>query len=125
MQSDFWKRFDNVLSGISVLKSYLQRPTNRITEAEDRIGWAEDTLDTMHNTTNLLQERCAMLEKKTVEDQENRALCNNLQLICFPDKAEGSNMCTFLEKNGLQQCWAWTLSQLLPLLRWHTDCLTA
>lgn len=65
MQSDFWKRFDNVLSGISVLKSDLQCPADRITEAEDRSGRAKDTLYTMHNTTNLLQEKCAILEKNS------------------------------------------------------------
>ena len=86
-----------MLSGISGIKNELQRQANRITEAEDRIGQAEDSLDVMHNTVKMLQEKCAMLEIR-VKDQENRALCNNLRLIGLPEKAEGNDMCAFLEK---------------------------
>ncbi len=50
MQSDFSKKFEDVLAGISGLKGDLQSQANRITEAEDKIGRAEDILDAMHST---------------------------------------------------------------------------
>ena len=40
MQSDFPKKFEDVLLGISGLKGDLQIQANRITEAEERIGRA-------------------------------------------------------------------------------------
>ena len=70
MQIDFSKKFEDVLSGISGIKNELQRQANRITEAEDRIGQAEDSLKRR----------------------------NNLRLIGLPEKAEGNDMCAFLEK---------------------------
>lgn len=48
MQSDFSKKLDDVLEGISGLKSELQHQANRITEAEERIGKTEDDLNSMH-----------------------------------------------------------------------------
>ncbi len=48
-------------------------------------------------TIKMLQEKCATLEKK-VEDQENRGCRNNLRLIGPPEKAEGQDLCAFLER---------------------------
>ncbi|KAJ8381085.1 hypothetical protein SKAU_G00018630 [Synaphobranchus kaupii] len=72
MQNDFSKKFEDVLAGICEIKGDLQSQANRITEAEERIGRAEDNLDSMHNAIKVLQEKCATLEMKT-EDQENGA----------------------------------------------------
>lgn len=96
MQSDFSKKFDDVMSGICGIKADLQSQSIRITEAEERIGRAEDNLESMHSVMKTLQEKCARLETK-VEDQENRARRNNLRLIGLPEKAEGRDMCAFLE----------------------------
>ncbi|KAK1903404.1 LINE-1 retrotransposable element ORF1 protein [Dissostichus eleginoides] len=70
---------------------------NRITEAEERIGKTEDDLNSMHSAIKKLQDKCATLEMK-VEDQENRGRRNNLRLIGLPEKAEGQDVCAFLEQ---------------------------
>lgn len=67
MQSDFSKKFEDVLAGLSGLKGDLQNQANKITEAEERIGRAEDNLNSMHSVIKRLQEK---LEIKA-EDQEN------------------------------------------------------
>lgn len=96
LQNDFSKKFDDVLLAISGFKGDLQIQANRINEAEDRIGRAEDSITSMHSAIKKLQEKCDILETK-VDDQENRGRRNNLRLIGLPEKAEGQDMCTFLE----------------------------
>lgn len=94
MQKDFSKKFEDVLAGINGIKSELQSQANRITEAEDRIGRAEDNVDAMNSTIKKLQEKCATLETR-VEDQENRGRRNNLRLVGLPERAEGQDVCIF------------------------------
>lgn len=96
MRKDFTEKFEDVLAGIGGLKNELQAQANRITETEDRIGRAEDDLHAMHNTVKKLKEKCDTLESR-VEEQENRGRRNNLRIIGIPEKAEGQDMCAFLE----------------------------
>lgn len=64
MQRDFSKRFEDVLVGIR-LDGELQNQATRITETRERIERAEDNLDEMLSTINMLKEKC-------VKEQENR-----------------------------------------------------
>ncbi|KAK1876910.1 LINE-1 retrotransposable element ORF1 protein [Dissostichus eleginoides] len=97
LQSDFSKKLDDVLEGISGLKGELQHQTSRITEAEERIGKTEDDLNSMHSAIKRLQDKCATLKMK-VQNQENRGRRNNLRLIGLPEKVEGQDAGAFLEQ---------------------------
>lgn len=96
MHAEFSKKFQDVMTGISGIQTEIQNQNARITEAEERIGKTEDDVNAINTTIKMLQEKRDKLEAK-VEDQENRARRNNLRLIGLPEKAEGGDMCAFLE----------------------------
>lgn len=117
MKMDFPDKFENVLAGISGLKSELQSQANRITETDDRIGRAEDNLHALHSTIKKLKEKCATLETR-VEEQENRGRRNNLRVIGLAEKAEGQDVLFW--KDGYQKLLAQTSFPPLPSSRERT-----
>lgn len=69
------------------LKADIIANDKRLTEAEDRIGTAEDGIERVKLQLTDAVKRIAYLESKT-EDLENRGRCKNLRLVGLPESAE-------------------------------------
>uniref|UniRef100_A0A8C9XRJ6 L1 transposable element RRM domain-containing protein n=1 Tax=Sander lucioperca TaxID=283035 RepID=A0A8C9XRJ6_SANLU len=71
--------------------------TGRIMEAETRISTAEDEIQTLKETIGKLESKTKNLTNK-VEDLEGRSRRNNLRVLGLPEKVEGNDTCSFMEK---------------------------
>lgn len=69
----------------------------RVTEAETRIGRAEDIIHPLQHSCEDLQRQIQQLAQKH-DDLENRSRRSNLRFIGLPEGAEGTDPATFLEK---------------------------
>lgn len=76
-------KIDEVLSAVMEIEK-------RMTEVEERISGAEDEIVQLKTRANSLE-----AEVKTLECWSRR---NNLRLVGLPEKEEGMDTCTFLEK---------------------------
>lgn len=96
MRDEFSANFTGVLTAIQGIKHDFNEFSNRLAEAEQRIGDTEDNVTTLQKSAADLQKQVLSLSAKT-EHQENRSRRNNLHLINLPEGAEGRDAAAFLE----------------------------
>lgn len=96
-QSTLTTKIEEVKVDISLIRHDMTKLRERVTEAETRIGWVEDTLYPMQNSQEDLQRQLQQLAQKH-DDLENRARRSNLRFIGLPEDSEGTDPATFLEQ---------------------------
>lgn len=74
----------------------------------------EDTVNELQSTVKMFEDKIKSLSAKT-EDLENRSRCSNGRLVGLPEKAEGRDVCGFLEE------W---LPDVLGMETLHTPLIT-
>lgn len=94
MREDFSVQFSGILSAIQEVKQEVKEFSDRLSNAEQRIGDTEDQVSVLQNTVDTLQQQVKLLGVK-LEDQENRSRRNNVRLVGL---AEGSDTVGFLER---------------------------
>ncbi len=82
---------------LAEIKQELHNTNNRLEDAEGRIEETETALQAMATLMKRLINRQVSMEAK-LTDQEGRARRDNLRIHSIPEKEEGNNICTFLEK---------------------------
>lgn len=97
MKAEISTRFDGVLTAIDGMHKEIRDCTERVTQAEVRISTAEDDVASLLAKVKSLESKNKDLGDK-LEDLESRSRRSNLRLIGLPEKAEGTDACTFLER---------------------------
>ncbi|KAL1278263.1 hypothetical protein QQF64_024936 [Cirrhinus molitorella] len=96
-KQDFNTKIDGVLTEIRIVQTDVKDCSGRIMEAEMRISTAEDQIQTLKETIEKLENKTKNLNNK-VEDLEGRSRRNNLRVLGIPEKVEGNDTCSFMEK---------------------------
>lgn len=96
-KQDFNTKTDGVLTEIRIVQTDIKECRGRIMEAEMRISTAEDEMQTLKETIENLESKTKHLTNK-VEDLEGRSRRNNLRVLGIPEKVEGNDTCSFMEK---------------------------
>ncbi|KAJ8009334.1 hypothetical protein DPEC_G00087810 [Dallia pectoralis] len=97
LKSGLYKKIDGVQTTITEVRKEIQECTGRLAHAEKRISDAEDNVNGLISKVSTLESTVKTLSDK-VEDLECRSRRNNVRLVGLPEKAEGLDMVTFLEK---------------------------
>lgn len=82
---------------LTTISKEIKECTGRIAQAEQRISDAEDNVNELLSRVSTLEKTVKTLSNK-VEDLECRSRRNNIRLVGLPEKAEGQDTVTFLEK---------------------------
>lgn len=96
LKNDFGSKFDGVLTAIHGIKSDFKDFSERLVQAENRIGDVEDDIAGEKTKMAALEKQVSELTSK-VDDLENRSRRSNLRLINLPEKIEKGNAAAFLE----------------------------
>ena len=94
LKQDFHQKIDGVLTAI---EANMKECTGRLNEAEECISPAEDTINCLQTNVKDLEAKVKLFVSKT-DDLESRSRRNNLRITGIPEKEEGTNCCTFIEK---------------------------
>ncbi|KAJ8014148.1 hypothetical protein DPEC_G00037240 [Dallia pectoralis] len=97
LKSGLYKKIDGVQTTITEVRKEIQECTGRLAHAEKRISDAEDNVNGLISKVSTLESTVKTLSDK-VEDLECRSRRNNVRLVGLPEKAEGLDTVTFLEK---------------------------
>lgn len=97
LKSGLYKKIDGVQTSITEVRKEIQECTGRLVHAEQRISDAEDNVNGLISKVSILENTVKTLSNK-VEDLECRSRRNNVRLVGLPEKAEGLDTATFLEK---------------------------
>lgn len=90
-------KIDGVLTEIRIVQTDIKDCSGRIMEAETRICTAEDEIRTLKESIENLESKTKNLTNK-VDDLEGRSRRNNLRVLGIPEKIEGNDTCSFMEK---------------------------
>lgn len=118
LQGTLTAKKDEVKIDISLLRQDLSKVKDRVTEAETRIGAAEDILHPLTHTTEDLQRQIQQLHAHQ-DDMENRLRRCNLRFIGLPEKAEGTNPAEYLESLLIQHFGREAFSVMFAVERAH------
>lgn len=97
LKGDMAKQSTDMLKAINDIKGDIQLHSQRINETEERISQTEDDVSSLQGKVKILEKTVETLCDRITE-QEDRSRRSNLRLVGLPEKAEGSDMCGFLEK---------------------------
>lgn len=97
LKIDFSNRQDGVLAAIAGLRNEVGECMERVNNAEVRISGTEDTIVHLQAKVQSLESKNKEMEDKVI-DLETRSRSSNLRLVNMPEKAEGDDVCLFLEK---------------------------
>ena len=107
-----------VQAEVSLVRQDLRNVVDRVTATEDRISELEDALAGMGAKMAKLESATGALAARA-EDAENRARCNNLRFVGFPEGVEGGAVESFLESWLRSWMPAQVLSACFVLERAH------
>ncbi|KAK7933063.1 hypothetical protein WMY93_003959 [Mugilogobius chulae] len=96
-KEDFDTKMEGMLAEIKNVQTDIKDCSGRITEAEQRISTAEDEIQSLKEVVERLENKTKTLTNK-VEDLEGRSRRNNLRILGIPEKEEGNDACSFMEK---------------------------
>ncbi len=96
-KQDFHAEMDGVLAAIKSVQSDIKECSGRISEAEQRISTAEDKINNLQTIVDKLEKKAKFLADKT-DDLECRSRRNNVRILGIPEKEEGSDPCSYMEK---------------------------
>lgn len=96
-QTTLTGKIEQVQLDISLIRRDMDTFRTRLTEAERRVGDAEDVLQDHTVSLRTLQTKIKSLETRA-EDAENRNRRNNLRIVGLPEGTEGTDPTSFTEK---------------------------
>uniref|UniRef100_A0AAX7T8R9 L1 transposable element RRM domain-containing protein n=1 Tax=Astatotilapia calliptera TaxID=8154 RepID=A0AAX7T8R9_ASTCA len=96
-KQEFHTEMGGIMSAIGAVQVDIQKCGGRIDEAEKRISNAEDEITLLKNDMESLERQAKFLSKK-VEDLEGRSRRNNIRILGIPEKEEGTDPRSFMEK---------------------------
>lgn len=96
----------------------LQKMTDRVKAAEDRISNVEDQLPSLCKATKSATQQIAALLSK-VDDLENRSRRSNIRIVGVPEKEEGRDPVTFFESWLMEVMGKNILSPFFAIERAH------
>lgn len=118
LQGTFTTKFIEVKIDISLLKQDLSKVKDWVTEAETRIGAAEDILHLLSHTAEEMQRQIQQLHAHQ-DEMENRLRRCNLRFIGLPKKTEGNNTAEYLESLLIDQSGREAFSVMFAVERAH------
>lgn len=96
-KQDFHVEMSGVMAAIKSVQSDIKDCSGRVTEAEQRISTAEDDINLLQKSVKNLEKKTQLLSSK-VEDLECRSRRNNVRILGIPEKEEGSDPRSYMEK---------------------------
>ncbi|KAL7831314.1 hypothetical protein SRHO_G00308170 [Serrasalmus rhombeus] len=97
MKDDFTSRFDKLFTAIQNVQQELHAHETRMSEAKSRVSTSEVNIESLQKQTEKMEATIKALTLK-VDDLENRSRRSNLRLVGLAERAEGGDMCAFLER---------------------------
>lgn len=88
---------NDIQAKLTRIETSMSTLSEQMVEVETRVSATEDDLRDTRSTVTRLEKDVAYLKDK-VQDLENRSRRSNIRIVNLPEKSEGSNMVSFLER---------------------------